>query len=134
MSNFNYGPFYTSVKSLNRIENLQKTALRSLLDDYESTYEQLLNKAGRSSMSINRLRTLCVEIYKTLYELNLSFLKNIFTVKEIDRLAREQYKLNLKTHPYNQIIFGYKSLHILGPEIWNKLSYHIKSSKKLKKF
>ena len=41
-------------------------------------------------MSINRLRTLCVEIYKTLNELNPSFMKNIFMVKETDRLTREQ--------------------------------------------
>ena len=68
---------FLSAKSLNRIENLQERALRFLLDDYESTYEQLLNKAGRSSMSINRLRTLCVEICKTLNELNPSFMKNI---------------------------------------------------------
>ena len=48
------------------------------------TYEQLLNKTGRNSMSINRLRTLCVEIYKALNELNLSFMKNIFTVNETE--------------------------------------------------
>ena len=78
MSNFNYCSLvwmFSPAKSLNRIENIQKGVLRFLLDDYESTYEQLLNKAGRSSMSINRLRTLCVEIYKTLNELNPSFMK-----------------------------------------------------------
>ena len=37
-----------------------------MLDDYESMYEQLLNKADRSSVSINRVRTLCIEICKTL--------------------------------------------------------------------
>ena len=61
MSNFNYFPLvwmFLSAKSLNRIENFAKKALRSLLSDYESTCEQLLNKAGRSSMSINRLRNL----------------------------------------------------------------------------
>ena len=56
LSNFNYCPLvwmFSSAKSLNRIENLQKGALRLLLDDYVSTYEQLLNKAGRRSMNIN---------------------------------------------------------------------------------
>ena len=69
MSNFNYCLLVwtsPSAKSLNIIENLQQRALRFLLDNYESTFEQLVNKAGRSSMSINRLRTLCVEIFKTL--------------------------------------------------------------------
>ena len=75
-------------------ENLQKRALRFLLNDYESAYEQLLNKAGRSSISINRLRTLCAEIYKAFNELNLGLMKNVFTVKVTNRLIREQYKLN----------------------------------------
>ena len=57
-------------------------------------------------MSINRLRTLYVEIYKTLNELNPSFMKNIFTVKETDRLTRERYKVNLNTPSYNQMAFG----------------------------
>ena len=78
---------FVCVTSLNRIENLQKRALRLLLYGYEYKYEQLLNKTGRGSMTINRLRTLCVEIYKTLKELNPIFMKNIFTVKETYRLA-----------------------------------------------
>ena len=80
MSNFNYCNLiwmFSSSKSLNRIDNLQKIALSFLLDDYGSTYEQLLDNAGRGSMSINRLRTLCVEVYKTLNELKPSFMKNI---------------------------------------------------------
>ena len=83
-------------------------------------------------MSINRLRTLCVEICKTLNELTASFMKNIFMVKETYRPTREQYKLNLDTPSYNQKTFGCKSLHIFGPKIWNKLSYHIKSTKTYK--
>ena len=61
MSDFNYCPLvwmFSIAESSNRIENLQKRALRFLPDDSESTYEQLLNKAGK--MSINILRTLFV--------------------------------------------------------------------------
>ena len=57
-------------------------------------------------MSINRLRTLYVTELVTLNELNPSFMKNIFTVKETDRLTREQYKVNLNTPSYNQMAFG----------------------------
>ena len=61
-------------------------------------------------------------------------MKNIFTVKETDRITRKQYVLNLNTSSYNQVSFGYKSLPIFGPKLWNKLPYHIKSSKNLKFF
>ena len=85
-------------------------------------------------MSIDRIRTLCVEIYKALNELNPSFMKNIFMVKETNRLTRQQYKLNLNTPSCNQMTFDYKSLRIFGPKIWNKFPYHIKSSENLKSF
>ena len=69
-----------------------------------------------------------------LIELNPSFMKNIFTVKETDGLARGQYKLKLNNPSFNQKAFGYESLRIVGINIWNKLPYHIKSSKNLKSF
>ena len=71
---------------------MQKRAISVLLDIYETIYSaQLLNKEGRSSMSINRLRMLYVETYKSLNELNPNLIRNIFTVKEANRLTREQY-------------------------------------------
>ena len=85
-------------------------------------------------MNISRRKTLCVEIYKTLNELNPSFLTNNFTVQETDRLTREQYRRNLNTTSKNQMTLGCKSLRIFGPKIWNKLPYHIKSSENVKKF
>ena len=71
---------------------MQKRAISILLDNYETIYSaQLLNKEGRSSMSINILRMLYVETYKSLNELNPNLIRNIFTVKEANRLTREQY-------------------------------------------
>ena len=50
MSDFNCYPLgcmFSSAKLLKRIENLQRRALRFLLNVYESTYEQLLNNVDR---------------------------------------------------------------------------------------
>ena len=115
---------FSSAKFLNRKQNLQKRALRFLLDVHESTYEQVLNKTGGNSMGINRLTTLCVEICKILNKLNLRFVKNISTVKET-----EIWK------PFQIIIWLLvKSLPIFEPKVWNKLPCHIKSNKNLKSF
>ena len=46
-------------------------------------------------ISVNGLRNLRVEIYKTINKLNPEFMNNIFKVKENKRLEREQCKLNL---------------------------------------
>ena len=65
MSNFNYCPLvsmFSNVTSLKKIENLQKRALRFLYNNYQLTYEELLDKANSSTMNVKRLRFLCVEI------------------------------------------------------------------------
>ena len=100
ISNFNYCPLvwiFSTAKPLNKIESLQNRALRFLYNDYLISYEGLLEKAGKTKMSVNRLRNLCVEIYKTINKLNPEFMNNIFMVKENKGLVRKQYKLNLET-------------------------------------
>ena len=85
-------------------------------------------------MNVKRLRFLCVEIYKTINNLNLSFKKQIFELRETNKNVREKYRLNLNIRNYNQVTFGKKSLRIFGPKISNSLPYHIKSSKNLETF
>ena len=99
ISYFNYCPLvwmFSTAKSLNKIESIQKRPLQFLYNDYSISYEGLLEKAGKEKMNVYRLRNLCVEIYKTINKLNPEFMKNIFKVKENKRVVREQYKLNLE--------------------------------------
>ena len=65
-------------------------------------------------MDVRRLRTLCVEIYKTLNDLNPSFMNNIFRLKVNDREVRDKYKLNLVIPKWNQKTFAYKILKVLS--------------------
>ena len=80
LSNFNYCSLVwmlSSVKSLNKIENLQKRAIRFTLSDYESSYDELLRLSGSCAINVRLKRNLCVEIYKTLNDLNPSFMREI---------------------------------------------------------
>ena len=84
-SNFDNCPLawmFSHKKSLNKIESLHKRALRFLLNDYENCYEELLEKSGKCNMSLQRIRFLCTEIYKTINSLNPNFMKNIFEIKK----------------------------------------------------
>ena len=50
LSNFNYCPLVwilTNAKPVHKIEAFQKRALRFMLNDYESSYEDLLKKSGQ---------------------------------------------------------------------------------------
>ena len=71
-SNFNYCPlvwYFSSTKSLQKIEKIQERALRFLHNDHVSSYDDLLLKSNRSTMLVSRQRILCIEIFKTLKNL-----------------------------------------------------------------
>ena len=119
---------------LNKTESIQKRALRFLLDDDESSYKILLSKSRKNSMYINRLKILCTEIFKTINDLNPSYLKTIFNKSPHDRPVRIHNKNNLVKMRVNTVKYGEKSLSNLGPVIWNKLPGHIKTSDTLVSF
>ena len=134
LSNVNYCPLMwmlSSFKSLNKIENLQKRALRFMLSDYESSYDELLGFSGSCAINVRLKRNLCVEIYKTLDDLNLSFMREIFETCKTKRAVRERYKINLEIPRVNEASLGTKSLIFHGPKIWDSLPHHIKSAKNL---
>ena len=87
-------------------------------------------------MNVKRLRFLCVEMYKTINNLNPCLLKQIFELRETNRSVCEKCWLNLNIPSYNQVTLGKKSFKIFRPKtkICNSLFYHIKSSKNLESF
>ena len=108
------------VKSLRKIESIQKRALRFLLDDDKSSYTELLSKSEKSSMNVNRPKTLCTEIFKKLNGLNPGYLQDVF--------QKSLHENNLIKPAVNTVTYGQKSLSSLEPLIWNKLPGHIKTS------
>ena len=104
MSGFGYCPLvwmFANAKSLKKIENLQKRALRFLYNNYQLSYEELLDEANSSTMNVKRLHFSCVEIYRTINNLNPSLMKQIFELRETNKSVREKYRLNLNISNYN---------------------------------
>ena len=65
LSNFNYCPLIwilTNAKSVHKTEAIQKRALRFMLNDCESSYEDLLKKSGNPSLNLRRTKSLCIKI------------------------------------------------------------------------
>ena len=69
---------------------IQKRALRFIHNDNNSSYESLLNNTRKSLMSVIRLRSLCVEIFKTVNNISPPFMKDIFCENDNGRTVREQ--------------------------------------------
>ena len=87
---------------LRKLKTLER-ALRFLYNNCQLTYEVLSDKKNSSTMNVKRLRFLCVEIHKTINNLNPSFMKQIFELRETNRNVREKYQLNLNIPNYNQV-------------------------------
>ena len=111
------------MRSTNKIESIQKRALRLLYNDYTSTYDSLLAKANKPSMEIKRYGTLALEIFKTLNDLNPTYMQDLFYLRSSS--ARRSNDITVVRTNTNTC--RTKSLRSLGPQIWNSLLEHIKA-------
>ena len=93
-----------SVKYLNKMENLPKRAIKFMISDYESSYDELLRLPGSCAINVRLKINLCVE----------------------KGAVREGYKINLEIPRVNQASFGTKSLRFYGPK--TSPPYHIRSA------
>ena len=128
-SNFNYCPsvwVFCSCKSSQKIEKIQLRCLRIIYSDYSNDYQTLLKLSQKPSMELS----LALEMFKTINDLNPSFMKSIFSAK-----------LNARVRPNDILVkarksatFGDKSLATLGPKIWNALPQNIKAENSYVKF
>ena len=112
-SNFNYCPLiwnFTNAKAVNKIESVQKRALQFLFSNFESSYDTPLMKAKKPAMTVQRLRYLSAEIYRTVNCLKLSYMKNVFKKPDTLRSKRIEHQNNLIVSPPNYCEFGTKSL------------------------
>ena len=85
-------------------------------------------------MKVNRLRNLCIEIYKSINNINPMYVNEIFQLRETSKAVRGNCKVNLDVPPIDQASFGDKILKYYGPKFWNSLPFHIKSSENLEAF
>ena len=133
-ANFNYCPLawhFSSRKAKNKIENIQKRALRFLLNDYSSDYETLLKKTNKCTMEVKRLRLLALEIFKAFYGNCATFIKDYFE-KKPENSASKKYDLKILIR--NSVTFGDKSLRSLSPRVWNSLPKQEKTETSYVKF
>ena len=114
-SNFNYCPLvwqFCSYQSSKKIKRIQKRCLMFVLNYYESDYATLSKKKNTTIMEIKRLHTLAKEIFKTITNINPSFLKNIFTLKRDPKIS--PYDILVKHHKTAK--HDEKSLIALSPQ------------------
>ena len=92
----------------------------------------MLFEPGKSSMEVKRLRVLASEIYKTINNINPSYMKYVFC-KSTNR-SSERFKYNIESKSFNQVKYGRNSLRVLAPILWNSLPNSAKSLELFKRF
>ena len=135
MSNFNYCPvvwMFTSKSSLSKLEDIQRRALRFVLDDYTSDYHELPNKANVPGVKIMALRYLAIEVYKCVNGLNPKYLNDIFTIKKCKYDLRDDSLIN--RNKVSTTNHGLKSYKHYGAKIWNLLPESCKGAISLGEF
>ena len=129
MSNFNYCPIvwmFTSKKSLEKIENIKKRALRFVLNDYQSNYHDLLNNSEATGIKIMKIRLLAIEVYKCVNNFNPEYINEMFTKKNCPYDLRDTCILE-RPKAYTTK-YGLKSFRNYGAKTWNLLPNNCKSA------
>ena len=132
LSQFSYCPLiwmFCDRQMNNRINRIHEKSLRLAYDDYESSFQNLLEKDNSTSIHDKNLQLLLTEIYKTLHNLNPSFMKEIFTERNTCYNLRNISRISLSKPKSN--CYGIESTTFMGSKLWQELTNDIKTSSNL---
>ena len=92
LSHFGYCPLvwmFHSRKLNNRINRLHKRALQIVYNDYESSFETLLDRSGSFKIHERNIQTMAIELYKVAHNLAPRIMHLVFQTKSNPLYPRE---------------------------------------------
>ena len=110
----------------------QLGALRVLYGDYDSSFDQLLARAGSITVHQKNLQILMIEIYKTMNHLNPSYIWGFFVKKDIPYNLRTKELCRVPSAQSHR--YGLNSLSFRGSLLWNALDDELKRAETLRSF
>ena len=116
----------------NRISHLHERALRSVYNDYELTFENLLELDNLVSIHHRNIRLLSIELYKVKHNISNQVMSELFNLRNInyDFPSQADFELGL----IYTTAYGLLSLKYFAPKIWNILPIDIRNSDSLSEF
>ena len=134
-SQFNYPPLVWMFpgKTLpNRICKIHYRTLQVVYDDYNSSYDELLQLNNSPSIHQRHLRFLAIAVFKSIMHLNPQFMWSYFEEKTMSYNLRHGSKLILPKTKSSR--FGINSLRFRGSLLWNNLPVSLKNCQGLNEF
>ena len=114
------------------MEKIQERALRFIYDDYNSSYEHMLEKSKLPSLKIRRLKTIAVETFKIINKNSPSYLHDLINIKLQNYNLRSQETAVLSRVKTTR--YGLKSFRYNAAQIWNELPNHCRRETSLGQF
>ena len=126
-SNFNYYDIvwhFCSNRSTYEIEKVHKNALRVMLNDYTSSYSDMLEVVKRPMLYISRIKNIAIETFKSVKGLNSKY-EIPFLIFNHALLYTWWVQISSKV---NTISFGINSCTYQGSKIWNNPPQDVKDT------
>lgn len=135
LSHFNYCStvwHFCGLTETHKIEKLHERAIRFIYNDNITEYNTILKSQNIHTLYSQRIRTICCEIFKSKKGLNAAYMIDIFNDRPSTYPTRNPEDLYVPKA--NQKRYGYKSLRVEGPKVWNKLPISVRTSKTIGEF
>ena len=107
-----------------KIEKVNKRALRVVLNDYTSSYPELLLRAKQNCIYVQNLHVILTECFKYINDINPNILRNVFNFRNHEHNTRGIQMLQLPQ--VNTITHGLNSFRYQAPRLWNSLPDNMK--------
>ena len=139
-SQFSYAPLVSMCHSreLNsKINTLHFRALKIVYQDYESTFEALLEKDGSLKIHHRNIHTLATEMFKRKNNLSPEFMRDVFQMRPNEDAVSRNTRSGSSFYNFHNprtTTFGLQSISCLGPKIWEILPKEIQLSPSLSQF
>ena len=134
---FSYAPLawmFHSREINNKINRVQKRALRILFNDEHSTFEELLKRDEAFTVHERNIQRLLTEMFKAKNKLEPHLLQGIFEANSYQGpTLRNSSKYFSRPH-VNTVKYGERSLQNLGVRLWDQLPKDIQEIDRLPKF
>ena len=111
------------------MEKIQERALRFIYEDYDSSYEDLLQNSKLPSLKIRRIRTIAIETFKIIHRKSPQYLHDLIDIKA--RSYNFRSKNTTAVPRVRTTMYGIKSFRYNAAQIWNELPNHCRQESSL---
>ncbi len=136
LCHFNFCPLvwhFCGQSDTDKLESLQKRALRFVYSDYESDYDTLLDRANMPTLKLSRLRALCTEVFKCVNGLAPQYMCDLFILQD-KTIHNTRSAKGIKQNHCNTVNNGINTFVPYSTHLWNKLPNHLKNTTDLDTF